>query len=133
MGTHGDYMSPNVPWCSRQTSCNLVRPLGADFATTFLSKYLRPEFAFTVFTFIPDSLIVRPQDDLPAPPENGCYAGSYLLGLSNSRQSQSGSPACSEEVRWETTRLLARHFSCPASDAGYRARRELGIAPLETR
>jgi hypothetical protein len=112
-GAHGDYMSSSTPRCMCQSNCNLVRPLGADFATTFLTKYLPPEFAFIAPSFIPDSLIVRPEDDLPPPPANGFYAGSYLLGLSNSRQSPSGSGACSQEVRWETTSATGTTFLVP--------------------
>jgi hypothetical protein len=112
-GAHGGYMSSSTPRCPSQSSCNLVRSLDADFATTFLTKYLPPEFAFIAPSFIPDSLIVRPDHDLLPPPADGYYAGSYLLRLSNSRQSSSGSLACSQEVRWETTSAAGTTFLVP--------------------
>jgi pimeloyl-ACP methyl ester carboxylesterase len=113
-GAHGDYMSGDSPRCSRQSTCALVRPLATDFVTTFLSKYVRPEFAFTAFTFVPESLFVRPQD-LPAPPENGFYAGSYLLGMQSSRlvSAQPNIP-CSAEIRFATTVSTGTTFLRPA-------------------
>lgn len=113
-GNHGDYMSATVPGCSQQSNCGLVRPLGTDFVTTFLSKYLRPEFAFTAFTRIPDSLVVRPQE-LPQPPANGFYAGSFLLGMDASKQVASKPSApCSQEIRWHTATSTGTTFLVPA-------------------
>ena len=81
----------------------LVRALADDFVTTFMAKYMSPEYAFTAFTWVPDSLIVKPQN-LPSPSAGGFYAGSFLQGFSVAAQSQSRpGGACVERVRWQTT------------------------------
>jgi len=101
-GNHGDYLGADAPRCARQGTCFLARSLADDFVTTFMSKYLRPEFAFTAFTWVPETLFVRPQD-LPVPPAQGFYAGNYLQGFGASGQA-SARPAgpCVETVMWET-------------------------------
>ena len=90
-----------------------MRPLATDFVTTFLGKYLSPEFAFAAFTWVPDSLIVRPQN-LPSPPEHGFYAGSFLEGFSVSKQSQTRpSKTCVTDVLWETASSTGSTFLIP--------------------
>jgi dienelactone hydrolase len=79
-GAHGDYLDGEAPTCPRQSTCAKVRALSYDFVTTFLTKYLHPEFAFSASTYVPESLFVKPQN-LPAAPINGFYAGGYLLGM----------------------------------------------------
>jgi dienelactone hydrolase len=101
---HGDYLLPgSAPTCTQQTQCTLVRALGDDFVTTFMARYLPPEYAFNAFTWVPNSLIVKPQS-LPAPSAGGFYAGSFLQGFSVCVQSQTQPQgACVERVRWQTT------------------------------
>jgi dienelactone hydrolase len=102
-GKHSDYLFGDSPTCNRKSDCLLVRPLSTDFVTTFLSKYLRPEFDFSAFSHVPEHLFVRPQD-LPNPPENGFYAGAYLEGMRHSYLpfASLGLP-CSAEIRYATT------------------------------
>jgi dienelactone hydrolase len=110
-GNHGDYMLPDsAPRCAQQGKCHLVRLLADDFVTTFLTKYLQPEFAFTAFTWVPDSLFVQPQN-LPLPPRGGFYSGSYLQGFAASVQSPTRpSKYCVENVIWETAASTGSTF-----------------------
>jgi dienelactone hydrolase len=113
---HGDYMRPDsAPRCSQQGPCrSRVRVIAADFLTTFMAKYLSPEFAFTAFTWVPDSLFVRPQD-LPAPPANGFYAGAYLTGFENSTFLQSRpEDGCVEDLIWDAASSSGSGFLAPA-------------------
>lgn len=113
-GNHGDYMlAGSAPRCAQQGPCNLVRALAADFVTTFVSKYLPPEYAFAAPTWIPDSLIVR-QQNLPSPPQQGFYGGPFLLGFSVSAQSQFRSPGtCVQNVLWQTASSTGSTFLIP--------------------
>jgi hypothetical protein len=109
-GAHGDYLDGDSPTCSHQSTCALVRPLSTDFVTTFLSKYVRPEFAFSAFTYVPESLFVRPQN-LPNPPLNGFYAGGYLFGMQHSFiQPLAALGDCSAEIRHATPVSTGKNF-----------------------
>jgi dienelactone hydrolase len=103
-GTHGDYLLPNSgPRCMANGACSsFVRQLAADFATSFLSKYQPPQFAYAnrFPVTIPDSLILRPQN-FPPQPENGFYAGSFLDGFASSTTSPVALPnRCDALVQW---------------------------------
>lgn len=103
---HGDYLSPNTTSSCSQSlqpgDCRRVPGLTSDFVTTFMAKYMPPQYDFGAFTWVPDSLFVRPQD-LPPPPANGFYAGGFLSSFAASQQSSSQpSKTCVESVRWQT-------------------------------
>lgn len=113
-GLHGDYLRPNTGCTQSQTGgCQQVRGLAADFVTTFMAKYMPPQYDFGAFTWVPDNLFVRPQD-LPAPPENGFYAGGVLSTFAESHKYPGFQPppsnTCVERVFWQTPSILGFMF-----------------------
>jgi hypothetical protein len=110
-GNHGDYLlAGSAPRCAQQTTCGLVRLVATDFVTTFIAKYLSPEYAFTAFTWVPDSLFVRPQE-LPAPPAGGFYSGGYLQAFAASVETSSRpTGSCVEDVMWQTASSAGSTF-----------------------
>ncbi len=108
-GHHGDYLrtgtSPTCAQSSQPGDCRHVPGLATDFVTTFISKYVSPQYSFAAFTWVPDSLFVRPQD-LPAAPHNGFYAGAFLSSFAQAQKSPGFHPppanVCVEEVLWQT-------------------------------
>jgi dienelactone hydrolase len=118
-GAHADYLLPGTSGqaCSQQGDCNLVRPLAVDLTTTFLTRYLPPQGAGAIPQLVPDSLFVRPQD-LPAPPDNGFYAGQYLSGVASSKQvSNRPDPEkqpCFEQLFWDMGQSLGTTYLIPA-------------------
>jgi hypothetical protein len=102
---HGDYLVAGTAGGCAQGDCSLIRPLAADLATTFLTKYLPPQSTGAIRVTVPDTLFVRPQD-LPPPPTKVSYAANYLTGLASSKLA-SGVPnsekvPCYEQLFWET-------------------------------
>jgi len=116
-GEHGDYLMSGTSGNCTQGACNLVRPLSADVTTTFLTKYMPPGGLTGIAGLVPDSLIVRPQD-LPPPPNQGFYAGSFLGGLAASKQTSSQPDStkqpCFEQVFWQTTASLQSTYLIPS-------------------
>jgi hypothetical protein len=115
-GAHGDYLTSGTSTNCAQGTCNLVRPLSVDLTTTFLTKYMPPGGLTGIASLVPDSLFVRPQD-LPPPPANGFYAGSYLQGLASSKQT-SGAPdstkqPCFEQIFWQTNASQGSTYLIP--------------------
>ena len=102
---HGDYLVPNsAPRCPTDGACRRARQLAADFVTTFIAKYVHPEFDFAAFTYVPSSLFVRPQD-LPHPPQNGFYAGGLLGGFAQAATATAApsDKSCVQQVMWQTS------------------------------
>lgn len=114
-GLHGDYLRPGTAvTCAQNGPCARVPSLAADFVTTFLGKYVPPEYDFSAFTWVPNSLFVRPQS-LPAPPANGFYASDFLIGFAASAESASPPlKACVEEVLWQTSWTTGTTFVASA-------------------
>jgi dienelactone hydrolase len=79
---HGDYFPDSAgAYCgqgSGRGTCPLVPQLIADYVTAFLSRYVTPEFAWTSPSWVPDSLVLRPQDMPVKQSEQSFYAGAYL-------------------------------------------------------
>ena len=115
-GRHGDYLRLNTaPRCAQSPpgGCHHAPGLAADFVTAFMAKYMPPQYDFSAFTWVPDHLFVRPQD-LPAPPQNGFYAGGFLSSFAQS-QKYPGSQAppsktCVEHVLWQTPSITGFMF-----------------------
>ena len=116
-GHHGDYLRLNTtPTCAQSSQpgdCYHVPGLATDFVTTFMAKYLPPEYDFSAFTWVPDHLFVRP-DELPAPPANGFYAGGFLSSFGASQKYPGSQPppdrTCVEHVLWQTPSILGFMF-----------------------
>lgn len=118
---HGDYLHPNTaPRCDQSSGpdeCHHVRGLATDFVTTFMAKYLPPQYDFSAFTWVPDHLFVRPQN-LPAPPQQGFYAGAFLSSFEASQKYPGSQPApsktCVQRVLWQTPSITGFMFVASA-------------------
>jgi hypothetical protein len=116
-GHHGDYLRLNTaPRCAQSSQpgdCYHVPGLATDFVTALMAKYLPPQYDFSAFTWVPDNLFVRPQD-LPAPPQNGFYAGGFLSSFAQSQKYPGSQPppsnTCVERVLWQTPSILGFMF-----------------------
>jgi hypothetical protein len=116
-GHHGDYLrlntAPTCPQSSQPGDCYHVPGLATDFVTAFMAKYMPPQYDFAAFTLVPDNLFVRPQD-LPAPPQNGFYAGGFLSSFAQSQKYPGSQPppsnTCVERVLWKTPSILGFMF-----------------------
>jgi hypothetical protein len=108
-GHHGDYLHPGTaPMCTQSSgsgACLHVPGIATDFVTTFMAKYLPPEYDFGAFTWVPDKLFIRPQD-LPAPPAQDTYASGLLSSFAQSQQYPGSQPppsnTCVQHVFWQT-------------------------------
>lgn len=115
-GRHGDYLRPDTaPKCdaSRVGRCQHAPGLATDFVTAFMAKYMPPQYDFGAFTWVPDNLFVPPQG-LPAPPENGFYAGGFLSSFAGSQKYPGSQPppskTCVERVLWQTPSISGSMF-----------------------
>lgn len=117
LARHGDYLNAGTDQGCGQGTCNLVRPLAADIATTFLTKYLPPQSTGAIRVTIPDSLFIRPQD-LPPPPTKVSYSANYLPGLASSMLASSAPNSekqpCVEQLFWQTTASQGTTYLVPA-------------------
>jgi hypothetical protein len=78
-GEHWDYLREGTTKCgNRRGPCSLMRPLAADFVTTFLSHYVPPERWALQGVTIPHSLVPPP---LTLTPEQEFFAGGHLQGF----------------------------------------------------
>lgn len=104
-GAHADYLMSGTAGSCNQGTCDQVRPLSVDITTTFLTKYMPPGGLSGIAGLVPDSLIIRPQD-FPPPPNHGFYAGAFLNGLANAKQTadqpDSTKQPCFEQLFWQT-------------------------------
>jgi pimeloyl-ACP methyl ester carboxylesterase len=95
LGEHWDYLPANSTTCEdARGPCDLVRYLAADFAATFLSKYMPPQRWPQLRHDIEDNLIPPPH---ALTEEQQFFAGSHLMGLSLICDNG----ACSATHRWE--------------------------------
>lgn len=79
-GEHFDYFREGSTTCGRafRGPCSLMRPLAADFVTTFLSHYMPPQRWNALATLIPHSLVPPPLD---LTPQQEFFAGGHLTGF----------------------------------------------------
>ncbi|MCP2636667.1 hypothetical protein K0817_008830 [Microbacterium sp. HD4P20] len=79
-GEHFDYFREGSTTCGRafRGPCSLMRPLAADFVTTFLSHYMPPQRWSALATLIPHSLVPPPLD---LTPQQEFFAGGHLTGF----------------------------------------------------
>jgi pimeloyl-ACP methyl ester carboxylesterase len=95
-GEHWDYLPANSTTCGRfRGPCDLVGLLAADFAATFLSKYMPPERWPQLRSDIKNDLIPPPH---ALTTEQQFFAGAHLMGLSRI----CASSVCSATLGWET-------------------------------
>jgi pimeloyl-ACP methyl ester carboxylesterase len=94
-GEHWDYFREGATNCGAfwRGPCPLMRPLAADFLTTFLSHYMAPEKWQFLNGTIPHSLIPPPLD---LTPQQEFFAGGHLQGLSQI----ASAPECSVTHTW---------------------------------
>lgn len=93
-GEHWDYLPPGAIACETvRGPCTLVRPLAADFVTSFLSHYVPPEKWSSLTSTIPHSLVAPP---LAPTAEQQFYAGGHLQGLA----AIAGAGQCSVTSSW---------------------------------
>jgi Chlorophyllase len=80
LGEHWDYLPANSTTCEdARGPCDLVRYLAADFAATFLSKYMPPQLWPQLSSVIENNLIPPPR---MLTVEQEFFAGNHLMGLS---------------------------------------------------
>lgn len=94
-GEHWDYFREGSTSCGGlfRGPCSLMRPLAADFLTTFLTHYMPPQKWSFLASTIPHTLVPPPLD---LTQEQEFFAGGHLTGFQNI----TGSSTCRVTHSW---------------------------------
>lgn len=100
-GEHWDYFRAGTIACEKgmRGPCTLLRPLAADFVTSFLSRYMPPQHHSALSTSITHTLVPPPLDLTPA---QAFYAGGHLQGFA----AIAGAQTCSVTHSWRLPPFL---------------------------